>query len=63
MIAPTLQPPEIAAVLAADRMDRVKYSGGSEVAVCGRHTLFASGSSASFAALWAEAVKLRAEAK
>jgi len=58
---PTLQPSEIAAIRAAESMDRVRYPGGSVVAVDGRKVLFAAGSPEAFEPLWAQAVRVRTE--
>jgi hypothetical protein len=61
MIAPTLKPPEVAAVRQAGTMERVKYTGGSVVAVDGRKVLFGADSAEAFEPLWREAQALRAE--
>jgi hypothetical protein len=52
---------ERAAVRQAGTMERVRYTGGSVVAVDGRRVLFAAGSAEAFDALWAQAQALRAE--
>jgi hypothetical protein len=61
MIAPTLSASEAAAVRQAGTMERVRYTGGSVVAVDGRRVLFGAGSAEAFEPLWAQAEALRAE--